>query len=103
MHLALALALSFGGPPQDRWFGHDKFKHFAAAAVIQSAGYAAFHRRDVSRGTALWRASAGTATISLGKEVVDRQRGRQFSVRDLAWDVAGAGTATLAIIQATRK
>ncbi len=111
MHLALAFVLSFGTPSTapmrdrapDRWFGHDKWKHFAAAAVIQSVGYAALHRGDASRRAAMWRATGVTATISLGKEVFDRASGRDFSVRDLVWDAAGAGTATLAIIQATRK
>ena len=111
MHLALAFALSFGAPATarlqqrapDRWFGHDKWKHFAAAAVIQSVGYAAFRQGDVSRQGAIWRATAVTSTISLGKEGFDRASGRDFSVRDLVWDAAGAGTATLAIIQATRK
>ncbi len=103
MHLALAFALTFGAPKQDRWFGPDKWKHFAAAAVIQSVAYASFRQHDTSRPVALWRATAVTSTISLGKEAFDRQQGRDFSVKDLAWDAAGAGTATLAIIQATRK
>ncbi len=103
MHLALAFALSFGAPNQDRWLGPDKWKHFAAAALIQSVGYAAFRRDDTARPVALWRATAVTSTISLGKEFFDRHQGRDFSARDLAWDAAGAGTATLAIIQATRK
>lgn len=103
MHFALAFALTFGAPKQDRWFGPDKWKHFAAAAVIQSVGYAAFRQNDTSRPVALWRAAAVTSTVSLGKEAFDRQQGRDFSVKDLAWDAAGAGTATLAIIQATRK
>lgn len=103
MHLALAFALTFGAPRQDRWFGPDKWKHFAAAAVIQSVGYAAFRQNDTPRPVALWRATAVTSSISLGKEWFDRHQGRPFSVRDLAWDAAGAGTATLAIIQATRK
>jgi uncharacterized protein YfiM (DUF2279 family) len=111
MHLALAFVLSFGAPPSvrlqdrapDRWFGRDKWNHFAAAAVVQSVGYAAFHRGDTSRSAAMWRAAGVTATISLGKEVFDRASGRDFSVRDLVWDAAGAGTATITIIQATRK
>lgn len=103
MPLALAFALTWGAPNQDRWFGPDKWKHFAAAAVIQSVSYAAFRGQDTTRPVALWRATAVTSTISLGKEVFDRKQGRDFSAKVLAWDAAGAGTATVAIIQATRK
>ena len=103
MRFALALAFSFTSRPPDRWLAHDKFKHFVAAAAIQSVAYAAWDRAGTSRNTALWRATAVTATISLGKEAFDRSRGRVFSVKDLAWDAGGAGTATLAIIHWSQK
>ena len=103
MHFAFALAFTLAAPPQDRWLGRDKLKHFAAAAAIQSLAYAAVRPQVASRSSAVWSATAVTATISLGKEVVDRRRGGRFSARDLVWDAAGAGTATLAIILGARK
>lgn len=103
MKLALILAFSLSAPPRDSWTGRDKVKHFVAAAAIQSLGYAAWRSGDARRPVALWRATAVTATLSLGKEVVDRQRGGSFSGRDLVWDAGGAGAATLAIIHGSRK
>jgi putative lipoprotein len=106
MRFALALALTFGSPadrPGDRWLGRDKFLHFAAAAAIQSVAYAALRRDDTSRERALWGATALTAAVSIGKEVVDHRRGGAFSGRDLVWDAGGAGAATVAIIRWSRK
>lgn len=103
MRFAVALAFSFSASPQDRWLGADKFKHFVAAAVVQSLAYAAWRDRDTGREPALWRATAVTTTVSLGKEIVDLRRGGMFSRRDLVWDAGGAGTATLAIIHGSRK
>lgn len=103
MNFALVLAFTLSPQPGDSWTGRDKLKHFVAAAAIQSVGYAVWRRGDTSRSAALWRATAVTATVSLGKEVLDRQRGGRFSGRDLAWDAGGAGAATLAIIHGSRK
>lgn len=103
MRFALAFALTFSGPAEDRWTGRDKLLHFAAGAAIQSVAYAAFRRGETSRRSALWRASAVTAAASLGKEALDHRRGGAFSGRDLAWDAGGAGVATLAIIHGSRR
>ncbi|MBK6486262.1 MAG: hypothetical protein IPF98_05215 [Gemmatimonadetes bacterium] len=103
MHFALALAFTLAAPSGDRWTGRDKLKHFAAAAAIQSLSYAAWRGADASRPAALWRATAVTATVSLGKETLDWRRGGRFSNRDLVWDAGGAGAATLAIIHGSRK
>jgi uncharacterized protein YfiM (DUF2279 family) len=103
MKFAFALAFSLSAPSDDRWFAADKVKHFMAAAVVQSLAYAAWHDRDVRRSTTLWRATAVTTTVSLGKELHDWRRGGAFSRRDLVWDAGGAGAATLAIIHGTRK
>lgn len=100
-----AFAFVFALPPwqKDAWFGADKAKHFVVAAAIQSASYAIWRDRGTGREPALWRASAVTAAASLGKETFDRSRGRPFSVRDLAWDAAGAGAASVVIIQSRGK
>jgi uncharacterized protein YfiM (DUF2279 family) len=106
MKFALALAFTLGTSGDgraDRWTGRDKLLHFAAAAAIQSLAYAALRRDEASRTRALWGATAVTAAVSIGKEVVDQRRGGTFSGRDLAWDAGGAGVATLAIIHWSRK
>ncbi len=106
MRFAIALAFTLGSPADgapDRWMGRDKLLHFAAAAALQSVAYAVLRRDESTRTRALWGATAVTAAVSVGKEVVDHQRGGRFSVRDLAWDAGGAGAATLTIIHWSRK
>ena len=98
MRLTLALVLTLGAPSGDRWFGADKLKHFVVAGALQSAAYAVWRQSSDDRRQALWKATAVTSTVSLGKEWWDRRQGRDFSARDLAWDAAGAGVSTLAII-----
>lgn len=103
MNWALAFVLSVPPWQRDAWFGADKAKHFVVAAAIQSVSYAVWRDRGTRPEPALWRATAVTASASLGKELFDRSRGRLFSVRDLAWDAAGAGAASLVIIQVRGK
>jgi putative lipoprotein len=99
MRWAFAFVLSLPPWQKDAWFGADKAKHFVVAAAIQSVSYSLWRDRGVRSEPALWRATAVTATASLGKEAFDRSRGRAFSVRDLAWDAGGAGAASIVIIQ----
>ncbi|MEO6444544.1 MAG: hypothetical protein ABIZ91_15370 [Gemmatimonadaceae bacterium] len=101
MNLLVAFAFSFPPclPARDAWFARDKVKHFLAAAAIQGISYAAFRQRTDHPTVALWGATGVTAAASLGKEWHDRRSGRTFSVRDLAWDAAGTGAATIGIIR----
>jgi len=94
MKLTLLLVLALQAPPADRWFSTDKVKHFFMAAFAQSVGYSALRATSLGHRSSLIGASAGTAVLSVGKELADR-RGTGFSTRDLVWDVAGAGTSTL--------
>ena len=89
---AIVLTLSLGHP-RDAWFGPDKIRHFVAAAMIESASYAAFRAAGHGWSTSLTGATVVTAGVSVGKEILDRRRTGLFSVRDLTWDAAGAGTA----------
>jgi uncharacterized protein YfiM (DUF2279 family) len=88
MTLLLALAL----PPVKSWFGADKLKHFLTSAFVQSAAFSAARAAGADRRTA--NAAAGGVTVAVGvaKEVKDRRAGKPFSVQDLAWDAAGAGS-----------
>jgi hypothetical protein len=38
----------------------------------------------------------------VGKEIVDRRIRREFSMRDLAWDVAGAGSASVLLARTVK-
>jgi len=92
VRLALLLALA---PLPDRWFGADKVKHFFMTAFAQSVAYSTLRAVGTGRDASLVAASAATATVSVAKELHDRPRPEGFSVRDLVWDAAGAGAATL--------
>ena len=103
MRGALLFSLAFGGPDGgDRWFGTDKVKHFLTSAFVQSATYATLQAAGVERGTALAGASVVTLSVGVGKEWLDRRRGGAFSGRDLVWDAAGAGAATLVLVRTQR-
>jgi uncharacterized protein YfiM (DUF2279 family) len=97
----VALSLSLVAPP-DHWFGSDKLKHFFMAAFTQSVTYSALQLAGVRHDHALASAWVVTAGVSVGKEVHDRKVKGLFSVRDLVWDVAGAGAATAVIHNAVR-
>jgi len=76
--------------PADRWFASDKLRHFGISFAATGFAYASLRALGVERRAAL--AGAGTASLlaGLGKELYDQRLGRRFSLRDLAWDVAGA-------------
>ena len=94
--LLFSLAL---GPPGDAWFGRDKVKHFLVSAFTQSVAYSALQAAGAGRGEALAGASAATLAVGVGKELFDRRAGGAVSGRDLAWNLAGAGAATLVILR----
>jgi len=97
----LVLMLTLGStnpqlpPKSDVWFGVDKVKHFFAAAFVQSVAYSTIRAAGASHDASIVGASLVTATVSIGKEVVDPRLGGTRSGRDLLWDAAGAAAATL--------
>ena len=98
MRRALLVGVLFA-QPGDGWFSRDKLKHFLVSAFTQSVGYATLQAAGADRTTALAGATAFTLTLGVGKEVADREGGGRFSRRDLVWDVAGAGAATLLLLR----
>ncbi|MFI5311263.1 MAG: hypothetical protein ACHQQ3_08535 [Gemmatimonadales bacterium] len=106
MKFFLAFTLFTGGPhapsPSDPWFGHDKFLHFTASALIQGAAHSYFRWRGASYGQASWGAAAATATAGIGKELWDRHQKRDFSFRDLTWDGIGGVSAAIVVRQIDR-
>ena len=106
MRGALVFTLLFGGGPEhpagDRWFGSDKLQHFLVSAFVQSVSFATLEVAGAHRRTALAGATAGTFGIGLAKEWHDRRQGGPFSGRDLTWDAAGIGAATVMLVQTAR-
>ena len=93
-----------GGVPHatDSWFGEDKAKHFFMSAFIQSVGYGTLRAAGARHELSLGGATAATAAIGVGKELHDGRVKGEFSVRDLAWDAAGATTITVLLARAPR-
>ena len=102
MHgLWLVFSLNPTAPP-DRWFAEDKVKHFFTSAFVQSMSYGALRTSGLDHGAALAGASVTTAAVGVGKEVHDLRSKGEFSLRDLTWDAAGAGAATVLLVQTRR-
>lgn len=94
---SLVLVLSLwtpGGGGGDSWVSADKLKHFFISAFVQSVSYSALRTARASHREALVGASTVTLLVGVGKEIHDGHTEEGFSVRDLAWDAAGAGAAT---------
>ena len=101
----LLLVFTLGRTPEhsgDRWFGPDKLQHFFTSAFVQSAGYGLLRRAGAENGPAMAGASAVTAIAGVAKEVHDRRTKGEFSVRDLVWDAAGAGSASILLVRTVR-
>jgi uncharacterized protein YfiM (DUF2279 family) len=82
--------------PADNWFGVDKVKHFFTTALIQSLAYSVTQVTTKGpRSSLLLSASVASAAVGIGKEMYDRRSYGHFSVRDLTWDAAGAGVASV--------
>lgn len=97
MHgLFLAFTLTFGQTPRepDRWFAVDKAKHFFTAAFVQSVSFSAFRATGLSRSGSLAGATVVSATLSIGKEIVDARGAGTASAKDLTWDAAGMAAAS---------
>jgi uncharacterized protein YfiM (DUF2279 family) len=86
----------------DPWFGVDKVEHFTMSFFIEGAAYAGLRGAKLEHGASLAGASVATLVAGLGKEFRDRRQGRGFSVRDLAWDVAGGAVGALLVSRAQR-
>ncbi|MDX1675343.1 MAG: hypothetical protein R3314_11160 [Longimicrobiales bacterium] len=86
--LGLALACAAPEPAADRWIAEDKAQHFALSFAATSMAYGGARLMldpEPARSSAV-----GLALIlGLGKELIDARTGAGFSLKDLAWDVAG--------------
>jgi len=100
--LVLSLGGSPGGRPDDGWLSADKAKHFLTSAFVQTLAYGSLRGIGANHGAALVGATLTTAAVGVGKEVYDARTGGDPSVRDLAWDAAGAGVMTLFLAHTAR-
>ena len=100
--LALQLHAPGDHPAGDSWFGVDKVKHFFMGAFVQSVAYSAIRASGGSHTASLAGATGVTAGVSVAKELWDAHSGGTPSVRDLVWDAAGAGTATVLLRRSVR-
>ncbi len=90
MILALCLPMTAAAADDDPWFGRDKALHFGLSAALAGTGYAGGALLFPGHRSAPFLTGAGLALgLGVGKELVDHLSGRRFSMRDLAWDVAG--------------
>ena len=102
--LLLVLSLNGSSPtrPDDGWFSPAKVKHFLTSAFVQSLAYGSLRGLGAGHGTAIVGATITTAAVGVGKEVYDARTGGDPSVRDLAWDAAGAGAVSLLLSHTAR-
>ena len=101
----LLLVFTLGRAPEhsrDAWFGPDKLQHFFTSAFVQSVGYGVLRRAGAENAPAIAGASVVTAIAGVGKEFSDRRTKGDFSARDLAWDAAGAGSASILLVRTVR-
>jgi len=80
----IALRLGPEHPSGDSWFASDKAKHFFTAAFVQTLSYGALRTTGLSRKPSLIGATVVSSTVSVGKEVKDRDthRGRNHRRSD---------------------
>ncbi|QSQ13719.1 hypothetical protein JY572_36220 [Myxococcus landrumensis] len=90
--LALAPVSSALASSGDDWLGPDKPKHFAACFALAGVGYGAGALLFESPEARLWSGAGLSLGVGVGKELYDLGRGTRFSLKDLAWDAAGAAT-----------
>ena len=98
----LVFSLGPAALPSDHWFASDKVQHFFSSAFVQSMSYGALRTAGVEHGPALAGASVTAAAVGVGKEVHDLRTKGEFSLRDVTWDAAGAGAATLLLMRTQR-
>lgn len=104
--LGTALALAISNPARaqsaDAWFAPDKVKHFFLSAFVQSVTYGLARATDQAHQSSMLWASGASLAFGLGKEARDARERGKFSPRDLVWDAAGAGVASLALRRTRR-
>jgi uncharacterized protein YfiM (DUF2279 family) len=85
--------------PEDKWFGMDKFWHWAMAFTLTGSSYHLVHNRiNVSDPGAMAISLSGTLFFSILKEFYDLFSYNLFSFKDLCYDVLGMATGYMVFI-----
>ena len=100
--LWLVFTLAPAALPPDRWFSGDKLQHFFTSAFVQSMSYGTLRTSGLGHGASLAGATVATTAAGVAKEFRDLRGRGEFSYRDLTWDAAGAGAATVLLIRTQR-
>ncbi len=91
-------------PPKgetDDWLASDKLRHFLSAFAVAGYAHAGLRALDVDGDRAAIGGFAASIAAGIAKEVHDVRVGTFFSLKDLAWDLAGA-LAGAALVSAAR-
>jgi len=106
--ICLCVAFSFGGSATaptsglaaEGWLGEDKGKHFVTSAVVTVIAGSAARTAGLDAGTSRIAGAAVATGAGVAKEIHDhRQPGNVFSVRDLAWNLAGVAAGYVVLSQ----
>ncbi len=79
----------------DPFFAEDKMKHFVTSFVVGTLAGTGARVAGLAPDESSFAGVGLTVSAGVVKEIRDQQQGRFFSVRDLFWDLAGAGLAFL--------
>ena len=102
MSALLALGLALQLRAADPWFGPDKVKHLLLSFFVQSVAYSTLRATKLGHESSFLGSGAIAVGVGLGKELADRRGTGRFSPRDLVWDAAGVGAASLVLERASR-
>jgi uncharacterized protein YfiM (DUF2279 family) len=94
------VVIGVAGADRDPWFGSDKLRHFVTAFAVTGHAQAGLRALGVDRGDAVVGGFVISMVAGIGKEVHDVRKGSFFSLKDLAWDLAGALTGAVLVAAA---
>ena len=96
LFLCLTLGRADAPQPRDPWFSEDKFKHFVTTFLVTSVAASGARAAGLDHDTSLFVGAGTGATVGIAKELSDRRReGSSASFKDIVWDLAGVGAATV--------
>lgn len=85
--------------PEDKWFGMDKFWHWAMAFTLTGSSYHLIHNQiNIPDPGAMTISLSGTLFFSIMKEFYDLFSYNLFSYKDLCYDILGMATGYVVFI-----
>lgn len=80
-------------PKKDEWSSNDKAKHFLVSFFIGTLAYSLARAGETDKDDATIIGLSFTTACGIGKEVNDEIKRKDWSYKDLVWDIAGAASA----------